>query len=180
MLAFFGRGTMYPRFFFAFIGIAFLIGMRGVFVTAGWIAARILGRPGSGELIGDIGAGLIVAVSALSVPLSWQAPKQDFTGPMQFIDSNVSSGQIVATADVTSLVYQPLYGRPWKALRSGADLRQLRAAGSVWLVYTFPRYLMKFDPGIAATVERECGSARRFRGTVGGGDVFVCNLGKSR
>jgi 4-amino-4-deoxy-L-arabinose transferase-like glycosyltransferase len=170
------RGTMYPRFFFALIGPALLVWMRGLFVVADWIAGRAGLAHREGFRPSSMIATLVVVVSALSVPLNWRAPKQDFAGAMHYVDSSVAPGEIIATADVTSLIYRPFYRRDWPAVASAEDLATLRGQGPVWLVYTFPRYLAVLDSGIARTVARECESARRFRGTVGDGDVVVCRL----
>jgi uncharacterized membrane protein len=179
-LAFFGRGTMYPRFFFAFMGFAFLILMRGIFVAAEWLGSLVRSSPRARATAGEAAAGLVVALSAVSVPLCWALPKQDFVGAMQFVERNVPRSEVVATADVTSLVYPRLFGKQWAALRSGDDLRQLRARTPVWLIYSFPRYLKSFDADIAAAVEKDCGTARRFPGSVGGGEVIVCRMEQSR
>jgi len=64
-----------------------------------------------------------------------------------------------------------------EATEIGDRVSILRAGRRVWLVYTFPRYLVRGAPEIAAITERECRDARAFRGTVGGGDVYVCQLG---
>ena len=173
------RGTMYPRFFFALIGTAIVIWMHGAFVAAGWIARRLGMSAGAGRRVGVATAGLVVAASAASIPLNWRAPKQDFAGALRFAESSVSGNEVIATADVTSLIYGPFFRRSWPSVRSAVHLDSLRAKSPVWLLYTFPRYLAVFDAGLAETVARECKSAARFRGTVGDGDVIVCKLGST-
>jgi mannosyltransferase len=176
--AFTARGTMYPRFFFGFIGFALLFWMHGAFVIAAWLARRAGWSVLAGARLAAAAAAIIIGVSALSVPLAWRAPKQDFGGAMRFVESTASDAEVIATVDVTSLIYGPYYRRTWRVVRGAADLALLRSAHTVWLVYTFPRYLSKYDPAIAATLERECRSAQRFPGTVGDGDVIVCRLGR--
>ncbi len=175
--AFSARGTMYPRFFFAFIGFAFLVWMRGAFVSGALVARRAAWPVSVGKAIGAGLATAVVAASALSTPLVWRAPKQDFEGAMRFAESSAAAGEVIATADVTGLIYGPFYHKKWREVRSTAELEAMRSQSVVWLVYTFPRYLMRYDPGLATTVERECRGAHRFPGTVGGGDVLVCRLG---
>ncbi|MEP7346901.1 MAG: hypothetical protein ABI877_16650, partial [Gemmatimonadaceae bacterium] len=75
----------------------------------------------------------------------------------------------------------------WASVRTVADLNAMRrvpsdrsstTAGRVWLIYTFPRYLQKFDAPLSQYVERECtgDKVRIFPGTVGGGEITVCRL----
>lgn len=173
------RGTMYPRFFFALIGPLIMIWMRGLFVVSGWLALRAGVAPARARHVSAVAAAVVVAVSALSVPLNWRAPKQNFSAAMNFADSAAAPGEVIATADVTSLIYGPFYRRDWPVVRSSRDLDSMRVEGPVWLMYTFPRYLAVFDPRIAETVARECRTAARFRGTVGDGDVIVCRLGRT-
>lgn len=177
--AFVARGTMYPRFFFGLIGFALLLGMRGAFVAGAWIAQRADLPQSTGRAVGVAVASIVVVASALSVPLDWRSPKQDFEGAMRFAESSVPAGEVIATADVTALIYGPFFHRTWPVVRNGAELEAMRSRSPVWLIYTFPRYLMKYDPTLASTVDRECRSARRFRGTIGGGDVIVCRLGNT-
>jgi uncharacterized membrane protein len=174
--AFTARGTMYPRFFFGLLGFAILIGMRGAFASGGWLAERAGLSKSFGNRVGFGAASIVVLVSALSLLLNWRAPKQDFEGAMRFAEASVPANEVIVTTDVTGKIYGPFYHTTWRDVRSDAELEALRSQTPVWLIYTFPRYLMKYDPKLAATVERECRSARVFPGTVGGGDIIVCRL----
>ena len=174
--AFTARGTMYPRFFFGLVGFAILIGMRGAFVSGRWLAERAGLSKSVGDRVGFGVASIVVLVSALSLVLNWRAPKQDFEGAMRFAEASVPQSEMIVTTDVTGKIYGPFYHTSWRDVHSDAELQALRARTPVWLIYTFPRYLMKYDPKLAATVQRECRSARVFPGTVGGGDIIVCRL----
>jgi hypothetical protein len=170
--------TIYPRFFLAFIGCALLFWMRGLFASAEWVARRARLSPVAERWIGAAFAAIVIGVSAMSVPLAWQWPKQDFGGAMRFIDTSAKPGEAVATIDVTSIVYGSYYGRDWNVVENGTDLARLRVGSPVHLVFTFPRYISKRDPALGQTVGTECRDAPRFRGTLGGGDVIVCRLGQ--
>ena len=174
--AFAARGTMYPRFFFGLVGFAILLGMRGAFVSGAWLAERAGSSKSMGDRVGFAVASMIVLVSAMSLLLNWRVPKQDFEGAKRFAEASVPPNEVIATTDVTGKIYGPFYHTRWRDVHSDLELGALRSQTPVWLIYTFPRYLMKSDPKLAATVERECRSARVFRGTVGGGDIIVCRL----
>ena len=62
---------------------------------------------------------------------------------------------------------------------SGAHFlgRALRKQGhDVWLLYMFPRYLDDYEPALMSEIRRDCPTTKVFKGTLGGGDVFVCKL----
>ena len=184
--AFAARGTMYPRFFFPLAGFALLIGVRGTFVAGGWVARMARGDEASQRRLGAVVAGAVVLVSALSLPLNWRTPKQDFPGAMAYAEGAASPRDVIAVTDVTAVIYGQYYRRTWRSILGVRDLEVIRTgdrdAGApgqrVWLLYTFPRYLEKFDAPLAAYVKRECRDdrLRRFPGTVGDGDLLVCRL----
>lgn len=186
MGAFAARGTMYPRFFFVLAGFAILIGLRGAFVSGAWLSRRLRWSETAGHRMGVGLATVVVLLSALSVPLNWQAPKQDFEGAARYAEQTAGPNDAIVTADVTSSIYGEFYHKTWRAVRTTGELDGLRRAdgaagatrGRTWLIFTFPRYLERFDAGLAAYVRRECTDAnvQRFRGTVGDGDVLVCRL----
>jgi hypothetical protein len=64
------------------------------------------------------------------------------------------------------------FGKTWGGIDTLRQLRDLSPYGRrTWLLYTFPAYLA---PDLLATIRREFAPVRVFRGTVGGGDIFVC------
>ncbi|MFN8574376.1 MAG: glycosyltransferase family 39 protein [Gemmatimonadaceae bacterium] len=186
MGAFAARGTMYPRFFFVLAGFALLIGIRGAFEAGAWLASRLRWSEVAGYRLGAGIAAAVVLVSALSVPLNWRAPKQDFEGAAQYAERSAGPDDAIVTADVTTSVYSTYYQKSWKGIHTAADLDSLRhadpatgAAGHrVWFIYAFPRYLERFDASLAAYVRDACtgGNIQRFPGTVGDGDLLVCRL----
>ncbi len=188
--AFAARGTMYPRFFFLLVGLALLIGMRGTFATAAWFGRRLGWGEAGGHRLGAAMAALMILISGLSVPRNWRLPKQDFLGAMAYVERVAARNDAIAVIDVTAGIYGPYYQKTWPSVHTVADLDAMRkvprdsasaAAGQVWLIYTFPRYLEKFDAALSRYVARECtgDKVRTFPGTVGGGELMVCRLDRT-
>jgi hypothetical protein len=183
-----GRGTMYPRFFFFLIGFALLIVVRGAIVLGRTAAA--LFREGEdrrrlGSALGGALVALMIVASALSLRYNYSYPKQAFRAAAAHVEANASPADPVAVINATWYAYIEFYGKPWVRLHDRddpaddpvANLARLRAAGhTVWLVYTFPRYLAHEAPGVMRTIRDECGGAPKFDSTVGDGDVFACAL----
>jgi hypothetical protein len=182
-----GRGTMYPRFFFFLIGFALLIAVRGALVLGG-LAAGVVRRGEARRRVGlALGGGLVaimIVASALSLRYNYAYPKQAFQAAAAHVEANAAGGP-VAVLNATWYAYIEFYGKPWVRLHDRddpaddpvANLERLRAAGTtVWLVYTFPRYLEHEAPGIMRVIRDECGEAAKFDSTIGDGDVFACAL----
>lgn len=174
------RGTMYPRFFFALAPYGVLIAVRGAFALASIATSRRDAIPSARPLGPRIAAaviGVMIALSLVSLLQLWRYPKQDFEGAQRYAEARRAAGDIVATTDLTIGLYRDFYRSEFTPVLSADDLSRLRAGRRVWLVYVFPRYLARGAPGIFAITERECGDPTVFRGTLGGGDVYVCELG---
>ena len=174
------RGTMYPRFYFAMIGFAFLIAVRGAFVVSGaavrWVGgARVDQRSlGAGTLL----AVLMVLVSAISLRGNYAAPKQDFAGALAWVDAEAGPGETVVTAGVPAGdAYLRYFEREFPAVLELTELEAVRERGRpVWVIYTFERYIEASDAGLMRTLRDDCDRSRTFWGTVGGGAVTVCRL----
>ena len=173
--AFLGRGTMYPRYFFPLIGFALLIGVRGAYATAQWVAHRV-GRPTYSQPGAAVALWMVLVASAASLPRNWRLPKQDYEGALRFVDGAKSPGDVVGTMDMTTEIYGKYFGQSWHDVRDVGTLQSLRTDRTLWLVYTFPRYLARYDAQLAAVVSRDCRPARVFPGSVSGGEVVVCTL----
>ena len=169
-----GRGTMYPRFFFFAAGMALIVLVRGLFVTTGALRRFWPRIPATGLAMAC--SAILVAASAASLALNYRYPKQDYAGAMQFVLAAKAPGDVVAFAGVPGDPYRSLYGQDWPTVRTAADIEHLRTGGSMWLIYTFPRYLESDTPEVAEIVRRDCRERAVFRGTVQGGDMIVCTL----
>ncbi len=177
-----GRGTLYPRFFFALAGFGILITVRGIADLGGWLGEGVASRSHH-RRVGDTVAtallvGLVVA-SAISLPRNYLLPKQDFEGAARWVTRNALSTDIIITAGVAIVPYRDYLSKPWIFLGHGEGHRvqELREAGHrVWVIYTLPRYLRRSHPRLWDLLEEGCSDERRFRGTLGGGDIVVCTL----
>ena len=173
------RGTMYPRFYFFLIGFAFLIAVRGAVVVGGFLVARLGGarQEERGLATGTVLAALMVVVSGASLRANYVAPKQDFGGALDYVEREASGSDFVATVGVTTLPYAEYYGREFNEITDPASLAALRDGGRrVWVLYTFERYIEASQAELMDTIRGECGDARVFPGTVGGGAITVCSF----
>jgi hypothetical protein len=151
------RGTMYPRFFFSLAGFAVLIAVRG---------ARL-----------PLVVGVMIALSAVSLYFNYRYPKQDFAGALAYVESTAAPEDEIVTAGIAHWPYERYFDRKWGRLDKAEQVPDLRSGGrTVWVVYTFPRYIQAATPDVAKVIDEECKDRQRFPGTLGGGDLFVCKL----
>ncbi len=172
---------MRPRFFVFLIGIGLLLMVRGTTVLATWAMRLSPGGAGvstwTAWLATALASGLIVA-SLLSLPDNYRFPKQDFEGAGLFVESARSEAEPVLTVGLAAFPYQRYYGKPWEEVTTLERYRSIRSkTPRVWLIYTFPEYLEITTPDLMGAIRRECWPVRRFRGTVGSGDIVVCAAG---
>jgi hypothetical protein len=168
----------FPRFFFFAAGFALLVIMRGAVVIANWIA-RPIGRQ---SLRGDLEHVLpilaftgMAGVSALTLPAAYRHPKQDYEGALNYVVTQIRPGELIASiGSGTSYPFQKYYNRPWQRLQSAAELEMAeKQYGTVWLLYTFERYLEALEPGIMKAVRTNCRDVKIFPGTLAGGNIVL-------
>jgi hypothetical protein len=163
-----------PRFFFSLLGFALLFIVRGAFEAGNVLSTSGQLRRTAGALI----VGLILVMSAWSLPTGYRYPKQDFEGAFQYVTANRVEPEPVSTAGLAIFPLSRYYGASWAPLTQLRDLDSLPGEGArVWLVYSFPEYMA---PDLVATVRDRCVPQRVFRGTVGNGDVIVCTIDRQR
>ena len=180
LVAFFARGTMYPRFFFFLLGFFILFGVRGVFATAGLFSSLLFGpenRSRYGALFGALAMMLVITVSAFSMLRNYQYPKMDFEGAKDWVESHASDEDVIVTTGVAAWAYANYYQVEWPEMKVAADVeRAAQDARHTWIVFSFGRYLKESAPEVYEIVDGGCESEKRFPGTLGGGDVVVCQL----
>lgn len=148
--------NLWPRFFFFCMGFALLIVAEGAFVFPRRFATL--------AMLG------IVAASTLTVPGAYY-PKQDYAAARDFAVKQQTGGPIAAVG-LASMVYQRYYISPWNYPQTPAELRSIVQQSGI-LVYSLPIELKAFHPELWQIVERDFETIGVFRGTLGGGEVFV-------
>ncbi|MBI5085886.1 MAG: glycosyltransferase family 39 protein [Acidobacteria bacterium] len=150
---------IWPRFYYFAFGFGALIVIRG---------ALLVPRAGMAMAIG------IIAVSAASAPFAY-GPKQDFGSAYELVRSSRQPGDVVATADLATWVFERYYKAGWVDVRSMADLDRVSAgAPRTWLVYTIDPVFRSQLPELYASVRREFRVVKVFPGTLRSGEVTVC------
>ena len=85
-------------------------------------------------------------------------------------------GDAVVVVGLAEHVYPPYYAPSWPVANTAAELAALRSAtGRTFVVYTLPIELRAVHPDIWKTVAANFKTDFVFRGTLGGGEVYVCS-----
>lgn len=161
---------MRPRFFFFVAGAVAIFAGCGVGVLAGRLA-----RPGQSSTAFVVGgAMLLVAFSAVGLARNYRVPKQDFDGAVRYLEDEAASGTVIAAAGPGCYPIERYYLKAdWPCLRSVADLESVLAAQvPVLVLYTLTDHI---EGDLRVRLLQSCAESRRFPGTLGGGDVVVCD-----
>jgi hypothetical protein len=167
----------FPRFFFFLVGLLLLVVVRGAVTIGAWVA-RLFPRSRLiryGVMLIPVGLIAGIAIhSALKLPYGYRYPKQDFKGALRYVEKNADGDDAVAMAGVAARPYQIYYDKPWKRLKGAAELSALRRDhDTVWLVYTFRRYIEKREPELMDEIRASCRPTRSFPGTIPEGTLVV-------
>jgi len=171
---------LWPRFFFFAFGFMCMVVIRGVFraVSTG---VSILQMPSRWLPVLQASACILLILMSASSIRNAYAPKQDFLGALNYVQSQLTAGDAVATVGLAGFTYEKLYRKPWPGLQSLDELNALRARSSrTWLIYTFPPEVRAVYPGVMEAVDRDFETVRVFPGSVGSGAVFVCRSNSLR
>ena len=172
-----------PRFFFFMTGAAAIFAGRGIGLVAGWIAHRT--RPGRERTEAARGGAplwamlactlLLTTVSAAALPRNYTVPKQDFDGAVRFLEGEQAAGVKVAAAGPACYPIDAYFGKAdWPCLETLPQLREfVGTSDRALLVYTLADYIEDADFG--QYLRTSCVETRRFPGTLGGGDMVVCD-----
>jgi 4-amino-4-deoxy-L-arabinose transferase-like glycosyltransferase len=168
--------NLWPRFFFFAIGFGLMLIVRGAMEWAG-VAARALKREASGAAWGTTVVALVLVASCVQLRAAYLYPKQDYLGAMNYVDAEKKPGDAVALVGLTNIPYQNYYGRDWPQVDTPAQLAALEKPGqATWVLYTIPIFVESRYPALWNTLQTECAQPKVFRGTMGGGEVFVCKV----
>ncbi|MEQ1896958.1 MAG: hypothetical protein ABL971_06155 [Vicinamibacterales bacterium] len=103
-------------------------------------------------------------------------PKQDFDGALRFLDVAEAQGARITASGLAYLSLAIYYAKAeWRCLMSMDDWGAVRAsARRVLVVHAVAGSVG--DPKVADRLRRDCPVVRRFAGTLGGGDLIVCEV----
>jgi len=169
---------IFPRFVFFAVGFGLLITIRGA-SAIGSRLADLLGKTTMSRQVGVACTVLLTVAAVLlsirSLPYGYRYPKQDYGQAVRSVEQNKKDGDIVAVIGVTGAAPIVEYlGRPWLRVDRRNQLTELRTKGrDVWVIYTFPAYIVASEPDLWRMLTDECRSVDEFEGTVGGGEISV-------
>jgi hypothetical protein len=168
--------NLWPRFFFFCMGFALLIVVHGAMQVARLVRLIPRFNGNRAEKLGYALAGAMIVASAITVPRVYALPKQDFTGARDYVEREMRPGDAVVVVGLAEHVYPPYYAPSWPVASTAAELAALRpATGRTFVVYTLPIELRAVHPDIWKTVAENFKTDFVFRGTLGGGEVYVCS-----
>lgn len=165
---------MWPRFFFFTLGFAALVVIRGIMML-GRGAAQVLNIPSTRAM--PIGTALcigLILVAAMSLPNVF-GPKQDYGGALAFVEASKKPGDAIVTVGLATIPYQRFYKTDWETVKTLGSLNAIRArAQRTWLLYTLAPVMQSNYPDIMDVIQRDFRVVREFKGTLGGGSIYVC------
>jgi uncharacterized membrane protein len=185
MLAVLALASMrvWPRYFFIDIGLLCIFLVQGAFFFGRLLARLLAGRRWnvSARSLGIGFAFLGVAASLVLLPRNYAYPKQDLIGARDFVEAQRTADSSVVTLGYAAMPYADYYAPQWREIRTLPDLVALEGARRpIWVVYAFPdvteRRYKEITDHLAARFEL----AKRFPGTLGGGDVVVFRSAEGR
>jgi hypothetical protein len=162
--------NIWPRYFLVSLGFAAILGVRGAFSAAEFVAR---GRA-TGERLATGVCIAAILLSSATLPGNFRHPKQDYPGARRWILEQRSDDEAVLALGLADYAYSRYYEPSWGALESVEQLDRLEADhAKLWIVYSFPTLLRASRSELFARVEQDFERVRSFRGTLGDGDVHV-------
>ncbi|RMF57896.1 MAG: hypothetical protein D6748_10130 [Calditrichaeota bacterium] len=166
--------NIWPRFFFFAFGYFLLITVRGAF-EMGNVLSHFLPKKFTPTIISNFLLSCFLVMFLVALPRSYQ-PKQNFEGPIHFLKTHQGSKPVV-TVGLTTYPYRQYYQQPWVEVQSTSQLDSLLSIHQeVWLVYTFPVYMESRHPELWQIIQERSEVIKRFPGTIGGGDIYLCKI----
>lgn len=170
--------NLWPRFFFFSMGFGLLIVIHGAMELPKLIKSLIKPLQQVPAFASFAGIGLVVILilaSLVTLPKNYALPKQDFTGAKNYVELHSSPSDEQVAVSLAGMVYGKYITPHLPVAETARDLEVLQQSGKpVWLIYTIPIELKTFRPDIWRVIERDFEVAKVFPGTLGGGEIFVC------
>lgn len=166
-----------PRFFFFLSGAAAIFVGRGLGALADAVGARLRSGTAPAASTLTVGLAILLATGSLAaLPRNYEIPKQDFDGAVRYLEAAERAGARVASAGPGCWPIEFYYGKKatWQCLASVDDLRAFRASSErALVVITLTDYIE--DPALREILTKRCPEMQTFPGTLGGGDMIVCD-----
>lgn len=176
-----------PRFFFFLSGAVAICVGHGIGRLAETLDARWRRSPGagarppsSGRLEAPVGAVVVLALalaaaSTPALPRNYRLPKQDFDGAAAFLTKAEAEGWEVTAAGPACLPFEIYYAKEWRCLMTADDWTAASRSGRrVLVAHTLSEHVV--DAALREYLRTRCPLVERFAGTLGGGDIVVCEV----
>jgi hypothetical protein len=174
------RYGAYPRAFLYALPVALLVAIRGATSCGHWLARHVRDRwrQRAEASLGTALAGVMIAVSAIALPLNYRYPKQDFEGALRYVTARKEPADRVTAAGMAAGVYRAYYVAPGLDFpATPGDLGALRAPGhAVWVLYSFPRDMRLRFAELYTYIRAHGTIVATFPGTVGDGTIYVARI----
>ncbi|HEX7481312.1 MAG TPA: glycosyltransferase family 39 protein [Polyangiales bacterium] len=171
--------NLWPRFFFFQAGFILLIVVRGLSAITGWLA-RASANPNPERIergLFALAIGVLTLAWLAMLPRAYFVPKQDFEGAMHYVQANRKPGEVVLTTGLTVLPYQRYYRTDFVPVETLAELdHALSTSRGAYVLHTLPTFLEARVPELTQALAQRGREVKRFRGSVGDGDVIVLRL----
>ena len=117
---------------------------------------------------------MMLAISSALVIGNYSLPKQDFEGPIAYIETRRLEADNVVTLGLAAEPYVQYYDTGWQVIDTKQGLDEVRAGATrTWLVIAFPNRTTRKFKDVMTAVEESFSMVKNFRGTLGDGSVLV-------
>ncbi len=160
-----------PRFFF------FMAGALAIFAGRGLGVIARIENPASTPTAATLAALTlaVVGAAAFALPRNYTIPKQNFEDAVRYLDGESAAGTVIGAAGPACFPVERYYAKVgWTCLTSVADLESLvRSNQRALVLHTLGDYID--DRPLRDRIRTTCREVRRWPGTLGGGDMVVCD-----
>jgi hypothetical protein len=170
--------NLWPRFVFFAAGFGIFFVIRGIHESSDLVVNRLLGREQLAPALSTAACLLLIAASATTVRTCYH-PKQDYAGARDYVAANLGPDDAAVSVGMAGRMFQMYFAPDWPWVQTQDELDDVRRRSeTVWLVYTTPIHMKAWFPELWDDVQRDFEMVRQFKGTLGGGTVYVCRQRK--
>ena len=168
---------IWPRFFFADLGLIFLLLTHGVFLSCRYISQqlqKLTQQQVRESYLFAAAVFLMICFSAVLLSKNYRFPKQDMAGALQFIEAHQGKDDAVAAVGLARVPYIDYFEKSWQPVNTRHELVEMMDQSSdTWVVVIFPSRTERTCADLYDVVLAEFALAREFSGTLGDGNVLV-------